>query len=157
MINKVAKVFVCLIFIGVFLFLISSNVEQIEDEERKIPTAEELEQFNNIPSKSSINSYEVKDIPDKELAAIYYNHYKNLVVNNPTEAYKIISNKQDVSQELFNSFRTNLVNNYYSSSVKTYKIATGNDSSTYRIVNTEDQIFTFYVKAVFKYQVEISL
>ena len=125
----------------------------VEEAERNIPSEEERNQFSNVQSKSDANTYEVKDIPNKELATIYYNHFKDLVVNNSEEAYRRIRNKDAISEEDFNIFRNNLLSNYYSNKVADYRIS----GSTYRITNSDNQTIIFYVDTGFKYELEINL
>ena len=151
--GKTFKIIIFIIFVSLILFLIFSNMQGVEEAERNIPSEEERNQFSNVQSKSDANTYEVKDIPNKELATIYYNHFKDLVVNNSEEAYRRIRNKDAISEEDFNIFRNNLLNNYYSNKVANYKIS----GSTYRITNSDGDTITFYVDAVLDYEVELLL
>ena len=151
--GKNVKIIVFIIFISLIIFLIFYNIRGIEEAERNLPNNDELREFSNVQSKSEANSYEVKDIPDKELATIYYNHFKNLVVNDSAEAYKRIRNKDEVSEDAFNTFRNDLINNYYTNKVVDYRIT----DSLYRITNSNNQVINFYVDAVFKDEVELLL
>ena len=151
--GKTFKIVIFIIFVSLILFLIFSNMQGVEEAERNIPSEEERNQFSNVQSKSDANTYEVKDIPNKELATIYYNHFKDLVVNNSEEAYRRIRNKDAISEEDFNIFRNNLLNNYYSNKVADYRIS----GSTYRITNSDGDTITFYVDAVLDYEVELLL
>ena len=151
--GKTFKIVIFIIFVSLILFLIFSNMQGVEEAERNIPSEEERNQFSNVQSKSDANTYEVKDIPNKELATIYYNHFKDLVVNNSEEAYRRIRNKDAISEEDFNIFRNNLLNNYYSNKVANYRIS----GSTYRITNSDGDTITFYVDAVLDYEVELLL
>lgn len=151
--GKTFKIVIFIIFVSLILFLIFSNMRGVEEAERNIPSEEERNQFSNVQSKSDANTYEVKDIPNKELATIYYNHFKDLVVNNSEEAYRRIRNKDAISEEDFNTFRNNLLNNYYSNKVADYRIS----GSTYRITNSDGDTITFYVDAVLDYEVELLL
>lgn len=151
--GKTFKIVIFIIFVSLILFLIFSNMQGVEEAERNIPSEEERNQFSNVQSKSDANTYEVKDIPNKELATIYYNHFKDLVVNNSEEAYRRIRNKDAISEEDFNTFRNNLLNNYYSNKVADYRIS----GSTYRITNSDGDTITFYVDAVLDYEVELLL
>ncbi len=151
--GKTFKIVIFIIFVSLILFLIFSNMRGVEEAERNIPSEEERNQFSNVQSKSDANTYEVKDIPNKELATIYYNHFKDLVVNNSEEAYRRIRNKDAISEEDFNIFRNNLLSNYYSNKVADYRIS----GSTYRITNSEGDTITFYVDAVLDYEVELLL
>ena len=74
--GKTFKIVIFIIFVSLILFLIFSNMRGVEEAERNIPSEEERNQFSNVQSKSDANTYEVKDIPNKELATIYYNHFK---------------------------------------------------------------------------------
>lgn len=151
--GKTFKIVIFIIFVSLILFLIFSNMRGVEEAERNIPSEEERNQFSNVQSKSDANTYEVKDIPNKELATIYYNHFKDLVVNNSEEAYRRIRNKDAISEEDFNTFRNNLLSNYYSNKVADYRIS----GSTYRITNSDGDTITFYVDAVLDYEVELLL
>ena len=62
---KNAKIIVFIIFILLIGFLIFKNIRGMEEANRNLPSNEQLEEFSNISSKSSVNSYEVKDVPDK--------------------------------------------------------------------------------------------
>ena len=151
--GKTFKIVIFVIFVSLILFLIFSNMQGINEAERNIPSEEEKNQFSNVQSKSDANTYEVKDIPNKELATIYYNHFKDLVVNNSEEAYRRVRNKDIVSLDEFNTFRNNLLSNYYSNKVADYRIS----GSTYRITNSDGDTITFYVDAVLDYEVELLL
>lgn len=149
--EKKIKIIVFIVFVLLLIFLIFNNFRRVDEAERELPSNEELNEFNNVGTKSNANSYEVKDIQDKELATIYYNHFKDLVVNNSEEAYNRVRNKDNVPIEKFNLFRDSLINDYYSSNVSSYRIS----NNTYTIVNSNNQTITFYVDAVFKYEVEM--
>lgn len=151
--GKTFKIVIFVIFVSLILFLIFSNIRGVDEAERNIPSQEEKNEFSNVQSKSDANTYEVKDIPNKELATIYYNHFKDLVVNNSEEAYRRVRNKDIVSLDEFNTFRNNLLSNYYSNKVADYKIS----GSTYRITNSDGDTITFYVDAVLDYEVELLL
>ncbi len=152
MIRKFQIVVVAL-FVLLLLFVLFNNIVTTSDEEREVPSKEEIDEFNNVQSKSDANTYEVKDIPNKELATIYYNHFKDLVVNDSSEAYSRVRNKDVVSEDDFNTFRNNIINNYYNNKVSSYNIG----GSIYRIENSDGDIITFYVDAVFMYEVELEL
>ena len=149
--ERKVKIIVLVLFVILVLFFIFSNMIGARDANRNLPSNEELDEFNNVQTKNDANTYEVKDVPNKELATIYYNHFKDLVVNNSVEAYKRIRNKDVVTLDDFNNFRNNLINNYYNNKVIDYRIS----GSTYIITNSDNQTITFYVDAVFKYEVEL--
>lgn len=151
--SKVLKIIVVVVFAFLFLFLIFRNITHVSDEVRELPSEEELNEFTSINSKSDVNTYGVKDISNEQLATIYYTDFKNEVVNNSSDVYQKIRNKDEITEEVFNSFRDNLINNYYASKVIDYNI----NGSTYRITNSDNQTIIFYVDTGFKYELEINL
>ena len=152
---KNAKIIIFIIFVLLIAFLIFRNIRGVEEASRNLPSNEQLEEFSNVSSKSSANSYEVKDIPDRELATIYYNHFKDLVINNEEEAYKRLRSKDDTTIAKFEELKSSLTNNYYGNKVESYRISKNDDKSIYRIVNSDKTTIIFYVDAVFKYEVDI--
>ena len=149
------KIIIFIVFVLLIGFLIFRNIRGVEEASRNLPSEEELDEFSNVSSKSSVNSYEVKDIPDRELATIYYNHFKDLIINNEEEAYKRLRNKDDTTIDKLEELKSSLTNNYYGNKVASYRISKNDDKSVYRIVNSDNRTIIFYVDAVFKYEVDI--
>lgn len=149
------KIIIFTVFVLLIGFLIFRNIRGVEEASRNLPSEEELDEFSNVSSKSSVNSYEVKDIPDRELATIYYNHFKDLIINNEEEAYKRLRNKDDTTIDKLEELKSSLTNNYYGNKVASYRISKNDDKSVYRIVNSDNRTIIFYVDAVFKYEVDI--
>lgn len=149
------KIIIFIVFVLLIGFLIFRNIRGVEEASRNLPSEEELDEFSNVSSKSSVNSYEVKDIPDRELATIYYNHFKDLIINNEEEAYERLRNKDDTTIDKLEELKSSLTNNYYGNKVASYRISKNDDKSVYRIVNSDNRTIIFYVDAVFKYEVDI--
>lgn len=152
---KNAKIIIFIIFVLLIAFLIFRNIRGVEEASRNLPSNEQLEEFSNVSPKSSANSYEVKDIPDRELATIYYNHFKDLVINNEEEAYKRLRNKDDTTLAKYEELKSSINSNYYGNKVESYRISKNSERSIYRIVNSDKKTIIFYVDAVFKYEVDI--
>lgn len=149
--NRVLKIIVFVVCVLLFLFFIFRNITHVSNETRKLPTVEELQEFTSVISNSDVNTYEFKDISDKQLANIYYTDFKNEILNNSEEVYQRIRNKDEITEDTFSNFRNNLINNYYTSKVVDYSIA----NSTYRIENSEGITIIFYVDTGFKYELEL--
>ena len=111
------KIIIFIVFVFLIAFFIFRNIRGVEEASRNLPSNEQLEEFSNVSPKSSVNSYEVKDIPDRELATIYYNHFKDLIINNEEEAYKRLRNKDDTTLAKFEELKSSLTNNYYGNKV----------------------------------------
>lgn len=152
---KNAKIIIFIIFVLLIAFLIFRNIRGVEEASRNLPSNEQLEEFSNVSPKSSANSYEVKDIPDRELATIYYNHFKDLIINNEEEAYKRLRSKDDTTIAKFEDLKSSINSNYYGNKVESYRISKNSERSIYRIVNSDKKTIIFYVDAVFKYEVDI--
>lgn len=149
------KIIIFIIFVFLIAFLIFRNIRGVEEASRNLPSNEQLEEFSNVSPKSSANSYEVKDIPDRELATIYYNHFKDLVINNEEEAYKRLRSKDDTTLAKYEELKSSINSNYYGNKVESYRISKNSERSIYRIVNSDKKTIIFYVDAVFKYEVDI--
>ena len=149
------KIIIFIIFVFLIAFLIFRNIRGVEEASRNLPSNEQLEEFSNVSFKSSANSYEVKDIPDRELATIYYNHFKDLVINNEEEAYKRLRSKDDTTLAKYEELKSSINSNYYGNKVESYRISKNSERSIYRIVNSDKKTIIFYVDAVFKYEVDI--
>ncbi len=156
MINKV-KVIVLIIMIGLFLFLIFSNFRNVSDSMRELPSEEELNEFNSVSSKNEVNTYEVKDISNEQLATIYYSDFKNEVVNFPDDIYSKIRNKSDITSSVFESFRNELINNYYSNTVSSYNFRNTTNGKILEVTNNYNQKITFYIDSVLNYEIELTL
>ena len=152
---KNAKIIIFIIFVLLIAFLIFRNIRGVEEASRNLPSNEQLEEFSNVSPKSSANSYEVKDIPDRELATIYYNHFKDLIINNEEEAYKRLRSKDDTTLAKYEELKSSINSNYYGNKVESYRISKNSEKSIYRIVNSDKKTIIFYVDAVFKYEVDI--
>ena len=152
---KNAKIIIFIIFVLLIAFLIFRNIRGVEEASRNLPSNEQLQEFSNVSPKSSVNSYEVKDIPDRELATIYYNHFKDLVINNEEEAYKRLRSKDDTTLAKYEELKSSINSNYYGNKVESYRISKNSERSIYRIVNSDKKTIIFYVDAVFKYEVDI--
>lgn len=152
---KNAKIIIFIIFVLLIAFLIFRNIRGVEEASRNLPSNEQLEEFSNVSPKSSVNSYEVKDIPDRELATIYYNHFKDLIINNEEEAYKRLRSKDDTTLAKYEELKSSINSNYYGNKVESYRISKNSEKYIYRIVNSDKKTIIFYVDAVFKYEVDI--
>ena len=152
---KNVKIIIFIIFVFLIAFLIFRNIRGVEEASRNLPSNEQLEEFSNVSPKSSANSYEVKDIPDRDLATIYYNHFKDLIINNEEEAYKRLRSKDDTTLAKYEELKSSINSNYYGNKVESYRISKNSERSIYRIVNSDKKTIIFYVDAVFKYEVDI--
>lgn len=121
-------------------------------------TKDNVMQFDTISEVSDTNRYVVKNIDTQDMAKIYYNDYKSMVINYPNEAYDIIVT-EGITKEDFDNYRYELMNNYYSFEYDKYSyyVEPTSKLEVYTVTDNQGNIFTFKVYAVMKYEVNIRL
>ena len=149
----VASIIVLFVFITTNIFKDDSSAKFEKATKEKIAEID----VTNEPTES--NKYSLKSVNREEMAMIYYNDFKNMIINFPDEAYQLIINTEDISEEEFNSYRGELLFNMYDYNYQKYSYY--QDSSTknyvYRVVNTIGETFTFHTDGVMRYAVNITL
>ena len=154
---KTIKTIVFIVFVILIIFFITKNVEVINENERLLPTEEELNEFINVNTKNEVNNYELKDIGTDEMAVIYYTDFKNEIINYSEEMYERIINKDIITEEVFNSFRTTLIENDYNNHLESYTRKYRDGREVYSIVNNYEQTINIYINGVLDYEVELIL
>ena len=151
------KTIVFIIFVVLIIFFITKNVTVINEEMRLLPSEEELEEFINVNTKNEINNYENKDIGTDEMAVIYYTDFKNEVINYSDEMYSRIINKDDITEEVFNNYRSSLLENRYNNYLESYTRKHRDGREVYSIVNNYGETINVYINGVLDYDVELIL
>ena len=151
------KTIVFIIFVVLIIFFITKNVTVINEEMRLLPSEEELEEFINVNTKYEINNYENKDIGTDEMAVIYYTDFKNEVINYSDEMYSRIINKDDITEEVFNNYRSSLLENRYNNYLESYTRKYRDGREVYSIVNNYGETINVYINGVLDYDVELIL
>ena len=151
------KTIVFIIFVVLIIFFITKNVTVINEEMRLLPSEEELEEFINVNTKNEINNYENKDIGTDEMAVIYYTDFKNEVINYSDEMYSRIINKDDITEEVFNNYRSSLLENRYNNYLESYTRKYRDGREVYSIVNNYGETINGYINGVLDYDVELNI
>lgn len=154
---KYFKIFVFLIFSLSLIFIIFRNLGVAEDAKTSEPTEEEINELFSIQTKNSANTYENKDVDEENLITMYYVNFKNEIINNESEAYNKIRNKDEITKEIFDNFRNELINNYYINTVSSYEIRKENGKDVYYITNNYNQTIILYINSIFNYEIELNL
>ena len=154
---KFFKIFIFLIFSLSLIFIIFKNLGVAEDAKTNEPTEEEINELFSIQTKNSANTYENKDVDEENLITMYYVNFKNEIINNESDAYSKIRNKDEITKEIFANFRNELINNYYSNIVSSYEIRKENGKDVYYITNNYNQTIILYINSVFNYEIELNL
>ncbi len=156
--NKIRIVFMVtavIIFVafGVFTYTsnnINRNLEEV--------TKENVKAFDITNSLTETNKYAIKNVSGEEIATMYYNDYKSMIVNFPDEAYEMLYNN-NVSKDEFLNLREKLLKDYYSYSYKSYSSYkdTKNKCTVFKVADTKGKVFVFRVYATMQYEVNIAL
>lgn len=154
---KFFKIFIFLIFSLSLIFIIFKNLGVAEDAKTNEPTEEEINELFSIQTKNSANTYENKDVDEENLITMYYVNFKNEIINNESDAYSKIRNKDEITKEIFNNFRNELINNYYINTVSSYEIRKEKGKDVYYITNNYNQTIILYINSVFNYEIELNL
>ena len=155
--TKFFKIFIFLIFSLSLIFIIFRNLGVAEDAKTNEPTEEEINELFSIQTKNSANTYENKDVDEENLITMYYVNFKNEIINNESEAYNKIRNKNEITKEVFDNFRNELINNYYINTVSSYEIRKENGKDVYYITNNYNQTIILYINSIFNYEIELNL
>lgn len=161
MMNDIKGIFIiAAIIIFVLYGFISEDAREITYK-NKLEQQEKAyqEEFDITNEPSDYNRYSIKNVEHEEMAKIYYNDYKNMIINYQNEAYSLIINKEEISKEEFLNYRDQIIQDYYNYNYVTYSYyqeqTTGN--YVYRVTNNKNETFTFKTHAVMNYEVDITL
>lgn len=156
---KTAILFVIAAIIVLFVFITTNLFKDDSSAKFEKATQEKIAEIDVTNEPTESNKYSLKSINREEMAMIYYNDFKNMIINFPDEAYQLIINTEDISEEEFNSYRGELLFNIYEYNYQKYSYY--QDSSTnnfvYRVVNMKGETFTFHTDGVMRYAVNITL
>lgn len=156
---KTVILFVVASIIVLFVFITTNLFKDDRSAKFEKATKEKIEEIDVTNNPTDSNKYSLKSINREEMAIIYYNDFKNMIINFPDEAYQLIINNEDISEEEFNSYRDELLFDIYDYNYQKYSYY--QDSSTnnyvYRVVNTKGETFTFHTNGVMRYAVNITL
>lgn len=159
--EKFRTVIIFVVAAIIILFVvISTNLFKDENNAKyEKATAEKIKEFDRTNEPTDYNMYSMKSVNHEEMAMNYFNDYKNMIVNYPEEAYKLVINIEEISKEEFNSYRDEILSDYYSYQYDKYSYY--QDSTTnnyvYRVTNTKGETFTFKTISVMVYGVNITL
>ena len=156
--NKIRIVFMVtavIIFVVFGIFTYNSNNV---NKNLEAVTSENVKAFDLTNELSETNKYAIKNISGEEIATMYYNDYKSMIVNFPDEAYEMLYN-DNVSKDEFLNLREKLLKDYYSYSYKSYSSYEDkkNKCMIYKVADNKGKVFVFRVYAVMQYEVNIAL
>lgn len=153
--NKLVVIlFILTVLIAVGLFIYNkSNVENLD----KNLTEEEATDVPYIKKNYEVNEYHNVSIDLIDLLNDYYHDYVNKIINNPKEAYEMLTseakedfgNNYDDFKEYIDKINTVT---FRTGSVKEYRTNKGRIPS-YDIIDDAGNRFTIYEKSVWDYEI----
>lgn len=155
---KNLKTILLIVFFAILLILTIFIDDNNNSKNYEVATKDKIDAFNTTDQANEINRYSLKNIELSELAKLYYNDYKTMIVNYPDEAYEILINK-NITKDEFLNFREKIINNYYNYNYVKYSSYQDqeNDCYVYRVIDSQNKIFTFKVYKSMQYKVDIVL
>ena len=153
--KDIKVVFIATAFIIMFVFVLFQNDNNNNYE---VATPDNIKQFDTTNVMTENNKYQLKNLSKEEIARLYYNDYKNMIVNYADEAYEKILNK-NIAKDEFLGFREKLMNNYYNYNYKSYSYYIDQEKNcyVYNITDSMNHNFTFEIYSVMQYEVNIAL
>ncbi len=121
-----------------------------------------LEDFYTFPSKKlGVNEYKVVNVNTEEMAKTYFNYYISLLIENIDLAYEYLSEDYKVetypNKDFLKKRIAEITENYTEvPTFSSYNVENDKKKGivTYKIKDTNNRLYTFYVEAVMKYSVE---
>ena len=151
--KDIRVIFIAAACVIIIVFSIFTKTDNNKYEEA---TVDKIKQFDTTNDMTEINKYSLKNISTEEIARLYYNDYKAMIVNYSDEAFEKILNK-NISKDEFLGFREKIMNNYYKYNYKSYSyyLDQENDCYVYNITDSMNNNFTFKIYSVMQYEVEL--
>lgn len=140
---------VVLVIIGLLVFY---GIKIYRSKKTLVPTNNYINYTMN-PKTYGVNEYNLVNITDRQLAAIYLNDYRNYLKNNIDQAYELL-NKEYRSKKFNNieEFKTYISTiNINNMSVEKYNIS--DDKKIIDVYISDNDRFIFKIKNILEYEV----
>ena len=131
---------VVLVIIGLLVFY---GIKIYRSKKTLVPTNNYINYTMN-PKTYDVNEYNLVNINDRQLAAIYLNDYRNYLKNNIDQAYELL-NEEYRSKKFNNSININTM------SVEKYNIS--DDKKIIDVYISDNDRFIFKIKSILEYEV----
>lgn len=140
---------VVLVIIGLLVFY---GIKIYRSKKTLVPTNNYINYTMN-PKTYGVNEYNLVNITDRQLAAIYLNDYRNYLKNNIDQAYELLN--EEYSSKKFNNieeFKTYINTiNINNMSVEKYNIS--DDKKIIDVYISDNDRFIFKIKNILEYEV----
>lgn len=140
---------VVLVIIGLLVFY---GIKIYRSKKTLVPTNNYINYTMN-PKTYDVNEYNLVNITDRQLAAIYLNDYRNYLKNNIDQAYELLN--EEYRSKKFNNieeFKTYINTiNINNMSVEKYNIS--DDKKIIDVYISDNDRFIFKIKSILEYEV----
>ena len=140
---------VVLVIIGLLVFY---GIKIYRSKKTLVPTNNYINYTMN-PKTYDVNEYNLVNISDRQLAAIYLNDYRNYLKNNIDQAYELLN--EEYRSKKFNNieeFKTYINTiNINNMSVEKYNIS--DDKKIIDVYISDNDRFIFKIKNILEYEV----
>ena len=140
---------VVLVIIGLLVFY---GIKIYRSKKTLVPTNNYINYTMN-PKTYDVNEYNLVNITDRQLAAIYLNDYRNYLKNNIDQAYELLN--EEYRSKKFNNieeFKTYINTiNINNMSVEKYNIS--DDKKIIDVYISDNDRFIFKIKNILEYEV----
>ena len=140
---------VVLVIIGLLVFYV---IKIYRSKKILVPTNKYINYTMN-PKTYDVNEYNLVNITDRQLAAIYLNDYRNYLKNNIDQAYELLN--EEYRSKKFNNieeFKTYINTiNINNMSVEKYNIS--DDKKIIDVYISDNDRFIFKIKNILEYEV----
>lgn len=140
---------VVLVIIGLLVFY---GIKIYRSKKTLVPTNNYINYTMN-PKTYDVNEYNLVNITDRQLAAIYLNDYRNYLKNNIEQAYELLN--EEYRSKKFNNieeFKTYINTiNINNMSVEKYNIS--DDKKIIDVYISDNDRFIFKIKNILEYEV----
>lgn len=113
------------------------------------------EEYIMAPKKYGVNEYSLVNIDDEQMSNIYLNDYRNMLINNRSEAYNILNdeykNLKYPTIESFNQYVDSL--DFSSLVMERYGVHKCNSGTCYYIYDRDGNEYVFRAFSVMEYEV----
>ncbi len=140
---------VVLVIIGLLVFY---GIKIYRSKKTLVPTNNYINYTMN-PKTYGVNEYNLVNITDRQLAAIYLNDYRNYLKNNIDQAYELLN--EEYRSKKFNNIQEfkDYINsiNINTMSVEKYNIS--DDKKIIDVYISDNDRFIFKIKSILEYEV----
>lgn len=146
------KSYIWLVILVILGLLVFYGIKIYRSKKTLVPTDDYINYTMN-PKKYGVNEYNLVNITDRQLAAIYLNDYRNYLKNNIDQAYELLN--EEYRSKKFNNieeFKT-YVNTININNMPVEKYNISDDKKIIDVYISDNDRFIFKIKSILEYEV----